>query len=182
MRPGGLVYHSVRFQSIMRYFSDTVLKVLESTDWSPGRNIKDSLVISPKKKMFLRAQELVYNLGLLKIEYLGRGGHKTIYFDSDDSDISKNMRAAVFGCDSYLDPSLENEPDFEAIENFKWVDLAESYVDTQLCHVGFLEDDIGYEIYIGENGYIYLAHGEEPILCSLSYVDFLNSEILSHKW
>ena len=132
--------------------------------------------------MFLRAQELIYNLGLLKLDYLGRGGHKTIYFDSDDSEISKNMRAEAFGSDNYLDPSLINEPDFEAIENFKRVEIAERYNDTQLSHVVFLEDDMGYEIYIGENGCIYLAHGDEPVLCSLSYVDFLNSEILSDKF
>lgn len=166
----------------MQYFSDTVLRVLERTDWSPDRDIMDSLVIAPEKKMFLRAREIISNLGLLELEYLGRGGHKKMYFDSDDSDLSKNMRAKAFGVDSYLDPSLKYEPDFEALENFQWVEKAEKHVDTQLCHVGFIEDEIGYEIYVGENGHIYLAHGEIPFFRSLDYIDFLNSEVLSHEW
>lgn len=165
----------------MKIFSDTAEEVLVRAGWTPDRDVSGDLVFSEQKVLFKQANWLINNLGLLKLTFAGRGGVQTLYFDVDDSEISKNMRAETFGCNSYLDPSLKNEPDFEPLENFKWVMKAEEYVDTRLCRVGYLEDEFGFDVYVGENGYIYLAHGEEPILKSLNYIDFLNSLILSSK-
>ena len=163
----------------MQYFSDPVLKVLSAAGWQADRNIFHKLTLPSKKKLFRNAKEIIEKLGLLEIEFIGRSGHEIIYFDVDDSIVSMNMRARIFGYDNYQRPLLKNEPDYEAKENFKWVEKAEEYVNMPLSRIGFLEDEFGYNIYVGENGYIYVAHSEEPVLASLNYIDFLNSTILS---
>jgi len=162
----------------MRKYSDVVLKVLRRAGWYSGRDVFDMLEIQSKKRAFRAAKEIFSELGLLKLEYIGSDGEQIIFFDVDDSDISKNMRAEMFGFETFLDPSLQNEPDFEVVENFKWTEVAESFLNKECSRVGVIEDEIGYSIFVTEDGSIYLAHGEEPFFAYKNVFDFLNSTVL----
>jgi len=164
----------------MLRYSDTVLSVLKKSGWTPDRDIYSELKFPSEKRLFRASKEIFSSLGLLKLDYFGSAGAETIYFDVDDSSVSKGMRKNIFGYDSVEEIDLENEPDFEEIENFKWTNIAESYIGP-CSRIGFLDDDFGFDIYVDEKGHIYLAHGEVPELRFMDYLDFLNATILSTK-
>lgn len=165
----------------MRIYSDPVLQVLKQSGWTPERDVFNELELSGKKKVFRSAKEIISQFGRLKLEYIGRSGKEVIYFDVDDSVISKNMRAEMFGYSDYRDEQLLAEPDFEPIENFKWTEKAEAYIGKQCSRVGYLEDEFSYEIFVTEDGEIYLAHNDKPLFFARNYIDFLNSKILSFE-
>lgn len=91
------------------------------------------------------------------------------------------MRAKMFGFDDFKDKALKKEPDYEEIENFKWNEIAEKHLGEPCSRIGYLEDDIGFEIFVTEKSHIYLAHSEVPEFAFKDYIDFLNSTILSTR-
>ena len=164
---------------ILRVYSDPVLRALELSGWCPERDVFDSLFLSKKKKIFAGSKEVLGLFGLLKLSFIGDDGDQVIYFDVDDSEVSKNMKAEIFGYNSYKDPKLLNEPDFNVSENVEWTNLVEEFVGQPCARIGFLETQFGFNIYVAENRSIYIAHGTEPQFAALNIIDFLNTTILS---
>ena len=164
----------------MQRYSETTLLVLKEAGWTQERDIFSDLEFPPEKRLFRSAKEIFSSLGLLELNFLGCKGPEKIYFDVDNSSTSIGMRKKIFGYRDTDKVDVNMEPDYEERENFKWTEIAESYIGP-CSRVGFLEDDFGFDIYVDEESKIYLAHGEVPELRSMDYLDFLNSTILSHK-
>jgi len=165
----------------MRLYSSIVLEVLSNAGWTPNRNVEAQLVFSENKRSFKEASIIYAEFANLLLEFVGKDGCQCVYFDIDESEASKNLRAAIFGYSSYEEISLVDEPDFEESENFKLTEIVEGHLGKPCSRIGFLEDQIGYDIFVTRDGEIYLTHYQEPIFAHKSFADFLNSTILDVK-
>ncbi len=165
----------------MSEYSDlttVAIKRLTEAGWYKGRDVFDDLLIDGNKKIFPAIQEIMSEFGLLKITYQGKKQEESIYLEIDNSEISKNLRADTFGFESYLSPEIINEPDFEETENFQLTNIVENQIGRNCSRVGFIEDEMGADIYVDEAGSIYLAHHDAPVRVSNSFIEFLNLRIL----
>lgn len=91
------------------------------------------------------------------------------------------MHAESWGYDNHLDPKIINDSDYSEVEDFHLTGLISKYLSKKCARFGFLDDEVGYELYISEDGYIYASHHDSPTLLSKSFEVFLNNELTGNR-
>ena len=156
--------------------TEHVQSILRMAKWEADRDVSDSLVISENKSVFSEALTLMQNFGHLKVEFHNRNELETIYFDCDESNESRVLRANIFGYDDPEDLKLQDELDWMDSEDFELTNKICEQIG-RCCRIGFYEDHLGHDIYIIENGKVYVAHGSKAFLSAENFNEFLNNHI-----
>ena len=162
-----------------RILTDTAIEILSIFGWSEDRNVIDVLELPNGKEIFQEIKKTLGMFALLKIEYQGRSGKEALYFDIDDSLISQKLRAEIYGYGGINDENISDDLEFSAFEDMNMTNSISKILSSKCIRIGFLENDLGYDIYINENLNVYLDHGESPFLAYLNFYDFINSTLLS---
>ncbi len=164
----------------MMSLNETSIKTLKYYGWYPGRNVFSELTISNKKTLFPAAKRIIQEYGLLKIKFLGREPSypvERIYFDVDESRISQVFRAKMWGFDTPEEVDYEENPDFSITEDYKLTALISEKVGLPCCYIGYHEEYLGFDIFVAENGEIYVTHHEDPIKAADTFEEYLNKHI-----
>ena len=162
-----------------RLLSDTAREVLENNGWHETRDVYEELEFPDGKEVFEFMRRTVGSFALLEIKYAGPDGDETLYFDVDDSYVAQNMRARIWGYADINSPEIEFDREFSPLEDLNETNRVSKSIGRKCMRMGFLDDGLGFEIYIADNGSVYLDHGGRPFMVSNSYYGFLNSQILS---
>ena len=163
--------------------NETSIDTLMKFGWHPGRNVFDRLIIPVEKKLFPEAQRIIGEYGLLEIEFAGREpSHpiEQIYFDVDESRKSQVFRAQMWGFETPEEVDYEENPDFSITEDYKLSALISKKVGLQCCYIGFHEEYLGLDIFVAEDGLIYVTHHEDPIKAADSFEEYLNKCIIGN--
>lgn len=153
---------------------------LRDAGWYPGRNVFDSLKLSNHKDLFDESIKILGEFGLLEVTFKGRSRDEKeiLYFDVDESEKSKNLRARAFGYDNYSEKTLKDDPDFLETEDYELIDIIKKKINQPCARIAFKEDALGFEIFVGKDGSIYIAHHDEPEKYANSFYEYLNKIIL----
>lgn len=167
----------------MTTLSETSIKTLKQYGWFPGRNVLNDLIIPEEKILFPVAERIIGEYGLLEIEFPGReSSHpiERIYFDVDESRVSQVFRAQMWGFDTPEVVDYEENPDFSITEDYKLTALISEKVGLQCCYIGFHEEYLGLDIFVAEDGVIYVTHYQDPIKAADSFEEYLNKHIVGN--
>ncbi len=154
------------------------MKVLHDNGWSEERNMCCDLVFTNEKILFPKFLDVACLFLGIKLHFTDRYTRKvTLFFDLDESNYSKDLRAQAWGYVDRLDSNIKEELDYEEYEDFEITSSIMKYISKKCARFGFLDDDLGSDLYISEDGFIYASHHTLPTLIARSFEEFLNNEL-----
>lgn len=159
--------------------SEIATRVLTSEGWSAHRNMSEKLNFPKEKNIVPGFLNIAKSFAYLKVEFEGYSGRECLYFDLDESDVSKDLRAiqaTYFGKD---DPEWHADPDYCDTEDFAHTNEIQNCLGRKCSRIGFLEEDLGVEIYLCDDGRVYVSHWMEPVHWADSFTEFLNRVIVN---
>ncbi|TQV86342.1 SUKH-3 domain-containing protein [Aliikangiella coralliicola] len=162
----------------MQKYTKELLKVLTEAGWSLDRQLnEENLVFTEDKRIFAQFLSIAKEFGQLELHFEEKesGDRDVMYFDLDESESSRMMRARIFGYADYRNISLIEEPDFKLQEDFELTQEVEGYIGEPCARVGFLDDEFGFEVYVINDGSIYWTHSGVPAKVCESLPVFLEN-------
>lgn len=153
-------------------------KVLLNAGWSAGRDVFGGLIREKKEFLPDEVKKVISEYGLLKLNFEGQSGRESFYFDVDDSEMSKNLRADIFGYASYREIDSEKEPDFKINLDSLLAQKISENVGERCEYIGFIEDYLGFDVFISQSGCVYIAHGTTATKRADRFEEFLDKIIL----
>lgn len=171
----------VKLHMNIENFTSPVISALQDSGWKKDRDVWDKLVFTQEKDVFDEFKALAKSFGHLKIELIGKPGPECIYFDLDESDLGKDLRAKTFNYSNRLDEKWLVDPDFMETEDFEETSEIQKIIGKRCSRFGFWEEYLGMDLFISIDGEIYVSHYYSPTLFADSLVDFLNKVIVGYK-
>jgi len=162
----------------MTELNELVIEKLKLIGWNQDRDVFDNLIRPDKSTIFGAAKNIVSQYGLLKLEFLGKSGNETLYFDIDNSETSRNLRADIFGYDNYKDISKDDEPDFKLDLDQELENNIKDHIGKTCTYIGFKDDHLGFDLFVTDDGSIYSAHGTTADKQASSFEEYLNNIII----
>ncbi|MCW8876189.1 MAG: hypothetical protein OQK51_03945 [Kangiellaceae bacterium] len=158
--------------------SNTALSILSDSGWTVDRDMTSQLTIDERKSSSEEFLKIAKNMAYLKLNFRGYSGEESLYFDLDESLKSKNMRANYSGYESFDDEKWMSDPDYKETEDFELTRMVSESAGVVLDRIGFLEEELGMDIYVDSAGAIYWSHWDESKKVASSLEEFLNDIIL----
>ena len=159
--------------------------VMFKNGWHEGRDVSSVLTFNSEKELFSKFMDIANSFMGLKMSFLNRYDKNVkLYFDFDESVLSLDLTAEIWGYYNHLDPRIKDDSDYRNYYNGYEVSLATSimdYLSKKCVRFGFLDDEDAYDLYISEDGYIYAVHDDLPTLIARSFEDFLNNELTGNR-
>lgn len=146
---------------------------LERSGWSQERDIFESIQRPGIATISDAAKRIIRQYGLLRVEYEGKSGEETLYFDVDDSLESKNLRANIFGYD-FFHQVPPDELDFNEYLDNDLVEKISENINEPCDYIGFKDDHLGVDLFVTADGSIYSAHGTTADKQASSFTEYLN--------
>ena len=150
-----------------------------SAGWNTNRDVWQSLEFTEEKNIFLAFREIATNFAHLKIEFIGKSGAETLYFDLDESKKGKDLKANTFNYPSSLDKEWVSDPDYMETEDFKETAEIEQQIKQKCARIGFWNEYLGMDLYVGEDGKIYISHYYDASLYADNIVELINKVIVN---
>jgi hypothetical protein len=162
-----------------KFLKQNVEEVLAQHGWSKERNIKRDLKFTSDKKVFPIFLDIAHSFVGLELKFKNKWGNESgLYFDLDESNTSKDIRAGYYNYNGHLDPNWLADVDYHATENFEISSIINSKVGKVCSRIGFWDDyDTGFDLYVTIDGEIYAANYDDPIYISQSFEEFLNQNV-----
>ncbi len=156
-----------------------VVDVLSNANWCKERNLKAYLQFTREKKIFPKFLEIAESFVGINFNYLNVNDiNNALYFDLDESVVSKNMRARYYNYDSHLDSDWLIDPDYRETEDFYVTKNVISKIGKTCARIAFWDDgEIGFDLYVDSDGKIYACNYDDPSFINNNIIDFLNQEI-----
>ena len=159
----------------IKRLSKETISYLKKCGWSKHRNYSKTTFHYSMKNTFEEFNKIANSLGGLIYDYGNSNEEKRVYFDLDESSLSKDIRAKSFCYESHHDPNWINDVEFRATEDFSKTKKVNENGNINCSRIGFwYDDDLGYDVYVEKSGAIYIAHSDIPILFADSIENFLN--------
>ena len=152
---------------------------LVQSGWKPGRNIYSELSFLKKVEILESAKVIYSEFGLLKLFFDGRSGKEALFFDVDDSEAVKNIRANIYGFESYNDEGIQSIDDFSLEADFELTEVIGRSIGEPCNYIGFHEENLGMDLFVTADGSIYAAHGEQVDKQASSIYEYLNLYVIA---
>ena len=156
-----------------------VINILNAHYWCLERNLKEFLEMASEKNITPKFLEIAQSFLGIEIFYQNQRSVKcAIYFDLDESKVSKNMRARYFNYSNHEDPNWIADPDYRETEDFNVTSRIIGKIGERCSRIAFWDDgDNGFDLYVTADGKIYGGNYDDPVFLNNSIEEFLNENV-----
>lgn len=161
--------------------SKTAIAILREHGWFPNRDVLGELSIKDRGNLFPAAEKIIGEFGLLEVQFEGLAKvHplEVFYFDVDESERSKVLRARVFGYDHYSQIDPKDAPDFKIGKDYELQALVSKKLGMPCYFIGTHEEYSGFDMFVVPSGEIYVCHYQDPIKAENSFYEYVNKQII----